>query len=98
MGNPPRESLVSMVQNAVQDPRRLRDMEGNVDHLTKENQKTTKQLRKVGAERHELLKQVRKAVITVKKVNDAVGIPCDMDYMDKRHSFLGKDNMHEGQH
>ena len=59
VGNPPRESLVAAIQEAMQDPRRLRELEGKVDHLNAENEKTTEQLRKLEAERHELLKEVR---------------------------------------
>jgi hypothetical protein len=37
VGNPPRESLVAAVQEAIQDPRRLRELERKVDHLTAES-------------------------------------------------------------
>ena len=36
VGNPPRESLVAAVQEAIQDPRRLWELERKVDHLTTE--------------------------------------------------------------
>jgi hypothetical protein len=76
--NPPRESLVAAIQEAIQDPRRLRELESKVDHLTAENQKTTEQVRKLEAERHELLKQVKETTLTVQKVSDVVGIPRDV--------------------
>ena len=56
LGNPPRESLVAAIQETIQNPRKLRKLEGKMDHLTPENQKTTEQLQKLDAERHELLK------------------------------------------
>ena len=56
VGNPPRESLVATIQVAIQDLRRLRELESKVDHLSAENQKATEQLRKLEVERHELLK------------------------------------------
>jgi hypothetical protein len=56
VGNPPRESLVAAIQEAIQDPRRLREPERKVDHLTAENRKTTEQVRKLEAEREALLK------------------------------------------
>ena len=46
VGNPPWESLVGAIQEAIQDLRQLRELEGKVDHLTTENQKPTEQLRK----------------------------------------------------
>ena len=39
--NPPRESLAFAIQEAIQDPRRLRELEGKVDYLTTEKRKTT---------------------------------------------------------
>jgi hypothetical protein len=59
----------------IQDPRRLRELERKVDHLTAENQKTTEQVRKLEAEREELLKQVKDTTLTVQKVSDVVDIP-----------------------
>ena len=41
VGNPPRESLVAAVPEAIQDPRRLRELEHKVDYLTAEKRKTT---------------------------------------------------------
>jgi hypothetical protein len=75
VANPPREILVAALQKAIQDPRRLRELEGKVDHLTAENQETTEQLRKLEAERREFLKHVKKITITVQKVSDVVDIP-----------------------
>jgi hypothetical protein len=49
-----------------------------VGHLTPEYQKTTEQVRKLEAEQHELLKQVKETTLTVQKVNDVVGIPGDV--------------------
>ena len=65
VGNPPRESLVAAIQEAIQDPRRLRELERKVDHLTAENWKTTEQVRKLEAERKALLKQVKDTTLTV---------------------------------
>ena len=56
VGNPPRESLVAAIQEAIQDPRQLRELERKIDHLTAENQKTTEQVRKLKAEREVLIK------------------------------------------
>jgi hypothetical protein len=56
VGNPSRESLVAAVQEAVQDPSRLRELERKVDHLTAEKRKATEQVRKLEAEREKLLK------------------------------------------
>ena len=78
VGNPPRENLIAAVQEAIQDPRRLRELESKVHYLTTENQRTTEQLRKLEEERQELLKQVKEATITVQKVSDVVGIPGDV--------------------
>ena len=78
MSNPLRESLVATVQEAMQDPCRLRELEGKVDHHTAENHKTTEQLRKLEAERHENLKHVKETTIMVQKVSDVVGISGDV--------------------
>jgi hypothetical protein len=75
--NPPRENLVAAIQEAIQNPRRLQVLEGKVDHLSTEIQKTTEHLWKLEAEPQELLKQVKEATITVQKVDDVVGIPGD---------------------
>jgi hypothetical protein len=75
VGNPPRESLVAAIQEAIQDPRRLRELERKVDHLIAENQKTTEQVRKLETKRHKLLKHVKVTTITEQKVSDVVGIP-----------------------
>jgi cell division protein FtsB len=56
VGNPPRDSLVVAIQEAIQDPRRLQELECKVDQLTTENRKTTEQVRKLEAEREALLK------------------------------------------
>jgi cell division protein FtsB len=56
VGNPPRESLVAAIQEAIQVPRRLRGPERKVDHLTAENRKTTEQVRKLEEKREALLK------------------------------------------
>jgi len=72
VGNPPRESLVAAIQEAIQDPRRLRELERKVDHLTAENWKTTEQVRTLEAEREEFLKQVKDTTLTVQKVSDVV--------------------------
>jgi hypothetical protein len=40
-GIPLRGSLVVVIQEAIQDPHRLRELEGKVNHLTTENQRTT---------------------------------------------------------
>jgi hypothetical protein len=75
MGNPPRESLVAAIQEAIQDPRQLRELERKVDHLTAENWKTTEQVRKLKAEREELLKHVKDTTLMVQKMSDVVDIP-----------------------
>lgn len=74
MGNPPWESLVAAIQEAIQHPRRVRKLESKVDYLTAENQKTMEQLRKLEVGRHELLKQVKETTIPVQNVGDVVGI------------------------
>jgi hypothetical protein len=51
VGNPPRENLDVAIQEAIQDPHRLRELECKVDHLTVENKKTTEQVRKLKTER-----------------------------------------------
>ena len=78
VGNPPQQKLIAAVQEAIQVPRRLRELKSKVDCLTAENQKTLEQLRKLEEERQELRKQVKKATITVQKVSDVVGIPGDV--------------------
>jgi hypothetical protein len=74
VGNPPRESLVAAIQEAIHDPRRLRELECKVDHLTAENRKATKQVRKLKAERATFLKQVKDTTLTVQNVSDMVDI------------------------
>jgi hypothetical protein len=56
VGNHQRESLVAAVQEAIQDPHRLRELERKVDHLTAEKRKATERVRKLEAEREKLLK------------------------------------------
>jgi hypothetical protein len=73
--NPPRESLVAAIQGAIQDPRRLQELERKVDHLTTEKRKTAEQMRKLEAEREKLFKQVKNTTLTVQKVSDVVDIP-----------------------
>jgi hypothetical protein len=51
VGNPPRESLVTAIQENIQDPSRLRELERKVNHLNAKNRKTTEQLRKLEVER-----------------------------------------------
>ena len=70
-----RESLVAAIQEAIQDPRRLRELERKVDHLITENRKTTEQVRKLEAERKALLKQVKDTTIAVQKESDMAEIP-----------------------
>ena len=74
VGNLPRESLVVTVQETIQDPRQLRELERKVDHHTAEKRKATEQVRKLEAEREKLLKQVRDTTLTVQNVSDAVDI------------------------
>ena len=40
VGNPPRENLIVAVQEAIQNPHRLWELESKVDCLIAENQKT----------------------------------------------------------
>ena len=75
VGNPLRESLVAAIQEAIQDLRRLRELERKVDHLAAENRKITEQMRKLKVERETLLKQVKNTTLTVQKVSDMVDIP-----------------------
>ncbi len=75
VGNPPHESLVATVQDATQDPRRLRKLERKVDHLAAEKRKTAERVRKLEAEREKLLKQVKNTTLTVQKLSDVVHIP-----------------------
>jgi hypothetical protein len=48
VGNLPRESLVAAIQEAIQDPRRLRELERKLDYLTAEKRKATKPSAEVG--------------------------------------------------
>ena len=75
MGNPPRESLVAAIEEAIQDPRRLREVERRVNHLTAEKRRTAERVRKLEAEREKLLKQVKDTILTVQKVSDVMDIP-----------------------
>jgi hypothetical protein len=50
VGNPPRDSLVAAIDEAIQDPRRLRELERKVDHLTAGKRKTAERVRKLEAE------------------------------------------------
>ena len=58
VGNPPWESLVAAIQEAIQDMRRLRELERKVDHQTAQKRKTMEQVRKLETEREKLVKQV----------------------------------------
>ena len=58
VGNPPWESLVAAIQEAIQDMRRLRELERKVDHQTAQKRKTMEQMRKLETEREKLVKQV----------------------------------------
>jgi hypothetical protein len=62
------------VQEAVQDLRRLRELEHKVDHLTAKKRKATERVRKLEAEREKLLKHVKNTTLTVQNVSDAVDI------------------------
>jgi hypothetical protein len=53
-------------------------LEDKVDHLTAENEKTTKKLWKLEVDRHELLKHMNEITITVQKVSEVVAIPGDV--------------------
>jgi chromosome segregation ATPase len=66
--------LVAALQEAIQDPRRLRELERKVDHLTAEKRKATKRVRKLEAEREKLLKQVRDTTLTIQNVSDVMDI------------------------
>ena len=68
VGNPPQESLVAAVQDAIQDARRLRELERKVDHFTAEKRKTPERARKLEAE-------VKDTTLTVQKLSDVVHIP-----------------------
>jgi hypothetical protein len=74
VGNPPRESLVAAVQETIQDPHRLWELQRKVDHITAEKRKATERMRKLVAKREKLLKQVRDITLTVKNVSDVVDI------------------------
>ena len=75
VGNPPQGRLVAAVQDAIQDPHRLRELERKVSHLTAEKRKTAERVRKLEAEREKLLKQVKDTTLTVQKMSDMVHIP-----------------------
>ena len=75
VGYPPRKSLVAAIQDAIQDPRWLRELERKMDHLTVEKQKTAERVWKLEAERQKLLKQVNDTTFTVQNVSDVVDIP-----------------------
>ena len=40
VGNPPKKSLVAAIQEAIQDPRRLRELERRVNHHTADKRRT----------------------------------------------------------
>ena len=67
--------MVAAIQETIQDPRRLWELEHKVDHLTAENRKTAERVRKLEAEREKLLKHVKDTTLTVHKVSDVVDIP-----------------------
>ena len=46
IGNLLHESLVAAVQDIIQDPQRLHELERKVDHLTAEKRKTTERVQK----------------------------------------------------
>ena len=75
VGNPPQGGLVAAVQETIQDPHRLRELERKVNHLTAEKRKTAERVRKLEAEREKLLKQVKDTTLTVQKMSDMVHIP-----------------------
>ena len=75
IGNPPQGGLIAAVQDAIQDPHRLRELERKVDHLTTEKRKTAERVRKLEAEREKLFKQVKDTTLTVQKMGDMVHIP-----------------------
>ena len=75
VGNPPHESLVPAVQDAIQDLHRLQELERKVDHLTAEKQKTTERVRKLVTKREKLLKQVKDTTLTVQIISVVVYIP-----------------------
>jgi hypothetical protein len=68
-----KEEEVVEIQDAAVEGRNQHVEE--VDHLTAENRKTADQVRKLEAEREELLKQVKDTTLTVQKVSDMVDIP-----------------------
>ena len=51
VGNPPQESLVAAIQEAIQDPRRLREPERRVIHHTAEKRRTAERVQKLKAKR-----------------------------------------------
>ena len=67
--NIPRKSLIAAVQEAIQDPRWLRELEWKVNHLTTEKLKTAERVRKLEAEREKLLKQVKDIILMVQKMS-----------------------------
>ena len=72
--NTPRKSLVAAVQEVIQDPRWLRELERKVNHLTTEKLKTAERVRKLEAEREKLLKQVKDTILMVQKMSDVMHI------------------------
>lgn len=50
VGNPPRESLIAAILEAIQDPRRLQELKCKAYHFIAENRKTTEEVRKLEAE------------------------------------------------
>jgi hypothetical protein len=75
VGNPPRDNLVAAMQETIQDPRRLRELERKVNHPTAEKWKTAERVRKLKAEREKLLTHVNDITLTIQKVSDVVDIP-----------------------
>lgn len=50
VGNPPQESLIAAILEAIQDPRRLQELKCKVNHFIAENRKTTEEVRKLEEE------------------------------------------------
>ena len=59
VGNPPRKNLVAAIQEAIKDPRGLRELERRVNHLTADKRKIAERVRKLESEREKFFKQLK---------------------------------------
>ena len=75
VGNPPREGLVAAVRQRIDDPLQTRELAGRVKVLTAENQKLTKKLTEVEAEREQAVLVAAEASRAFSQVQEVLGAP-----------------------